>query len=203
MAELLAHCPGLKLLVTSRARLRLRWERTLPVLPLALPDGHAIETINALAQVPSVALFVARSRASHATFRLTPDNARAVAALCVHLEGLPLAIELAAARANVLAPAEMLGWLEHRLPALGWEASDVPTRQRSLRAAIAGSNDLLGRAEQALFRRLAVFAGGWTLEAAAAVTRLTELGLDPVEGMTRLMDVSLVQRSQSEDAGPR
>jgi predicted ATPase/transcriptional regulator with XRE-family HTH domain len=203
LAELLAACPGLKLLVTSRSRLRLRWEHTLTLAPLPVPDPQTPQTMEALAALPAVALFVERARASNPTFALTAANQPAVAALCRHLEGLPLALELAAARANVLAPAQMLTWAEHRLPVLGWDAPDLPSRQQSLRATLEWSYALLTEAEQALFRRLAVFADGWTLEAAEAVTEPWELGLDPLDGLTRLSDASLVQVRQSEDEEPR
>jgi predicted ATPase/transcriptional regulator with XRE-family HTH domain len=203
LAELLATCPGLKLLVTSRSRLRLRWEHMLTLAPLPVPNPETPQTMEALAAQPSVALFVERARASHPTFVLTADNQAAVAALCRHLEGLPLALELAAARANVLAPAQMLTWAEQRLPVLSWDAADVPSRQRSLRATLEWSYALLTEAEQALFRRLAVFPDGWTLEAVEAVAQLRGLGLDPLDGLTRLSDASLVQVCQSEDDEPR
>ncbi|HEX6655801.1 MAG TPA: LuxR C-terminal-related transcriptional regulator [Candidatus Limnocylindria bacterium] len=203
LAELLAACPGLKLLVTSRTRLRLRWEHIVPLLPLAVADPEMPPTVENLAAVPAVALFVERAQRSDPTFALTPENTAAVAALCRHLEGLPLALELAAARANVLAPAEMLAWAEQRLPVLSLDAPDLPTRQRSLRATLAWSSALLPAEDQALFRRLAVFAGGWTREAADAVTGMRELGLDPVEGLSRLSDASLVQVRQREDEGLR
>jgi predicted ATPase/DNA-binding NarL/FixJ family response regulator/DNA-binding XRE family transcriptional regulator len=203
VAELLAACPGLKLLVTSRTRLRLRWEHTLSLLPLEGPDPELPTTIEALGAVPAVALFVERAHASDPEFRLTPQNASAVAALCRHLEGLPLALELAAARANVLGPAEMLAWAEQRLPVLNWDAPDLPARQQSLRAALAWSYALLAPAEQALFRRLAVFPDGWSLEAATAVAQPQELGLDTLGGLSALVDASLVWTSPSGDGAPR
>jgi predicted ATPase/DNA-binding CsgD family transcriptional regulator/transcriptional regulator with XRE-family HTH domain len=203
LTELLAACPGLKLLVTSRSRLRLRWEHALPLAPLPVPDPDTPQTAEALAGLPAVALFVERARASNPGFALTAANGPAVAALCRHLEGLPLALELAAARANVLAPAQMLTWAEQRLPVLDWDAPDLPSRQRSLRATLAWSYALLPAAEQALFRRLAVFADGWTVEAVEAVTGPRELGLDALDGLTRLCDASLVQVRPSEDEEPR
>ena len=203
LAELLAACPRLRLLVTSRVRLRLRWEHTLPVPPLALPDPDVPPTAEDLAALPAVALFVERAQASSSTFTLTATNGPAVATLCRHLEGLPLALELAAARANVLAPSQMLTWAEQRLPALRWDAPDLPTRQRSLRATLAWSYALLPAAEQALFRRLAVFAHGWTPEAAEAVTGMRELGLDALEGQARLSDASLIQVRPADDEEQR
>src|SRR5205823_5984582 len=109
----------------------LRWEHTLPVQPLAAPDPELPPTLEAVAAAPAVALFVERAQASDPTFALTPENAAAVAALCRHLDGLPLALELAAARANVLSPAAMLAWAEHPLPVLSWDAPDLPDRQQS------------------------------------------------------------------------
>jgi non-specific serine/threonine protein kinase len=203
VAELLAAGPAHKLLVTSRTRLRLRWEHTLPVAPLSVADRHTPPTVEAIAAVPAVALFVERARASDPAFALTPQNAPAVAALTEHLEGLPLALELAASRANVLAPTEMLRWTERRLPALDGDAPDLPSRHRSLRAAVAWSYGLLPAAAQALFRRLAVFAGGWTRSAAAAIADNGDLGLDPVAELTRLVDASLVQVTTRADGGRR
>jgi len=159
--------------------------------------------VEALAAVPAVACFLERAQASNPAFALTPDNAPAVAALCRHLEGLPLALELAAARANVLAPAEMLAWAEQRLSVLSWDAPDLPARQQSLRAALGWSYALLRPAEQALFRRLAVFPDGWTLEAATAVAQPQALGLEPLRGASALVDASLVCAGPGEDDAPR
>jgi len=203
MGELLSACPGLKLMVTSRMRLRLRFEHTLLLWPLAVPVPDTAPTVADLAAVPAVALFVERAQASDPAFALTSENASAVAELCRHLEGLPLALELAAARANVLAPAEMLAWAEQRLPALRWDAPDLPTRQQSLRAALAWSYALLAPAEQALFRRLAVFPTAWTLEAATAIAQPEALGLDPLGVLSALVDASLVCAEQGEDGAQR
>jgi predicted ATPase len=134
---------------------------------------------------------------------LTDSNAEAIAALCRQLEGLPLAIELAAARASVLTPAEILAWTRRQLPVLGWDAPDLPPRQQTLRATIAWSYDLLETAEQELFQRLSVFAGDWTMEAAVAVTRMDRLGLNPVSALGRLVDASLVEVTQNEAEGSR
>jgi predicted ATPase/DNA-binding CsgD family transcriptional regulator len=198
LADLLATCPGVKLLVTSRSRLRLRWEHVVPLQPLTCVGPHAQPSVAAAAALPGVALFVERAQSSCPEFALTPDNVCAVASLCCHLDGLPLAIELAAARANLLSPDEMLGWSEHRLPVLRWEAQDVPVRQHSLRGALEWSYALLSSAEQALFRRLAVFAGSWTLQAAAAVTQVESVGLHPAIGLAALVDASLVQITRPE-----
>jgi predicted ATPase/DNA-binding XRE family transcriptional regulator len=203
LASLLAACPGLKLLVTSRARLRLRWEHTLPLAPLAVPAAEEPQTLETLAAIPAVALFVDRARAANPAFALTAQNAPAVAALCRYLDGLPLALELAAARANVLGPTEMLSCIGGRLPALSWDAPDLPERHQSLRTAMDGSYGLLPAAEQALLRRLAVVAGGWTHEAAVAIASLGEQEQDTMEGLGRLIDASLVQVSPDPADGPR
>jgi predicted ATPase/DNA-binding NarL/FixJ family response regulator/transcriptional regulator with XRE-family HTH domain len=203
VAGVLAACPGVKLLVTSRTRLSLRWEHSLPLAPLPVPESPLPPTVETLAAVPAVALFLERVRASNPAFALTAENAAAVAALCQHLEGLPLALELAAAGANVLTPAEMLAWVEQRPLLLSWDAPDLPARQQSLRAALEWSYTLLAPAEQAYFRRLAVFPDGWTLEAAAAVGLLEAPGLDPLGAVSALVDASLVSAGPGEDGAPR
>jgi predicted ATPase len=203
VAGVLGACPGVKLLVTSRVRLRLLWEHTLPVGPLPIPGEDEPHTLETLAEVPAVACFVERAQAANPAFALTAENAPAVAALCRHLDGLPLALELAAARANMLTPAAMLQWVEHRLPALGWDAQDRPARHQSLGAALDGSYGLLSEADQALFRRLAVFAGVWTPAAAAAVAQLDGPTADPVEAIGRLVDASLVQVSGDAAGSPQ
>ncbi|MDQ3692994.1 MAG: LuxR C-terminal-related transcriptional regulator [Chloroflexota bacterium] len=176
IATLLAACPALTVLATSRERLRLHGERELAVPPLAVPNRARADSTAELAGVAAVRLFVERSRDVEAAFVLTPDNAGAVAELCRRLDGLPLAIELAAARAKVLPPHALLARLERRLPLLIGANRDTPERQRTLRDAIAWSHDLLTPAEQTLFRRLAVFAGGFTLDAAEVVVSTMPAG---------------------------
>jgi predicted ATPase/DNA-binding CsgD family transcriptional regulator len=200
--ELMAVAPGLKILVTSREPLHLRAERTFAVTPLPLPALDPLLQPERLASVPSVALFVRRAQAVNADFALTTRNAPAVARICVRLDGLPLAIELAAARSNVLTPEDILARLQgapHTTPlqVLRWDAQDLPPRHRTLHAAIDWSHDLLGSGEQALFRRLAVFVGGCTLEAAEAVCAY---GLDL---LSSLVDKSLVQVAQRGEDGRR
>jgi predicted ATPase/class 3 adenylate cyclase len=190
-AALLAVCPDLAILTTSREPLHVRVEREVAVAPLPLPNPNQLPPLGDLAAVPSVALFVEKARAASATFALTVENAEAIAAICHRLDGLPLAIELAAARVKVLPPGVLLARLEHRLPLLTGGARDLPARQRTLRQTMAWSYDLLVPLEQALFRRLAVFAGGWTLDAAEEVTN-PDNDLDVLAGMTSLADKSLI-----------
>jgi non-specific serine/threonine protein kinase len=179
IADLLTACPDLKILATSRVVLHLSDEHDLPVAPLALPEAEG-RSLNEVASSPAVRLFVARAQAASPAFALTEANTAAVAAICARLDGLPLAIELAAARVHALPPAALLARLERpegtRLPLLTGGARDRPDRLRTMRDAIAWSYDLLDAGEQALFRRLSVFAGGCTLEAAEAVCASWETG---------------------------
>ncbi|HEU4919483.1 MAG TPA: LuxR C-terminal-related transcriptional regulator [Candidatus Limnocylindrales bacterium] len=190
LGGLIASSPELTVLVTSREPLRLRWERTLPLQPLALPDVRHLPPVEDLARVPAVALFVERARASAPAFELSDANAAPVAELCVRLDGLPLAIELVAARAAQFGPAATLDRLARRLPVPGAAMRDAPVRQRSLRATLEWSLDLLEPAERTLFRRLAVFAGGWDLAAAGAVAG--DVLPDVLGGLTSLADKSLI-----------
>jgi non-specific serine/threonine protein kinase len=198
---LLEACPGLVVLATSRVALRLRWEHELAVPPLALPDLGRLPDVETLAGVPAVALFVARARAARPDFALDDANAAAVAALCAGLDGLPLALELAAARTKVLPPGALLERLDRRLHLLTGGARDRPPRQRTLRAAVAWSHDLLDEAERVLFRRLAVFAGGCTLDAAAAVAAAGGDELGVLDGLGVLVDSSLVRRTDGARPG--
>jgi predicted ATPase/class 3 adenylate cyclase len=203
LEELLAAAPGLLVVATSRVALALRGEQEYLVPPLELPDPGRLPDLDALAGNEAVRLFVERAQAVRPGFRLTDRNARAVAEICARLDGLPLAIELAATRTKVLAPEEMLPRLRQRLAILTAGARTLPDRQRTLRDAIAWSYDLLGDAEQRLFARLTVFTGGWTLAAAAAVCDPEELGLDPLDGLTSLVDQSLVRRTTPPGGQPR
>ncbi|MFL5733109.1 MAG: ATP-binding protein, partial [Chloroflexia bacterium] len=197
VADLLARCPALKVLVTSRAVLRLRGEREFPVPPMALPGADRPAWPEELAQYEAVALFVERALDAKPDFALTSKNAGAVGEICRRLEGLPLAIELAAARIKVLPPEGILARLESRLNLLVGGALDLPPRQRALRSAIAWSYNLLDAQEQTLFGKLAVFVSGCTLGAAAAVTG----SLDALEGLSALVDKSLLRQSEAETAG--
>jgi predicted ATPase/DNA-binding CsgD family transcriptional regulator len=201
IARLLGNNRGLTVLATSREPLRLRWERTLPLGPLPVPDPDPrhLPPLEELARIPAVALFLDRARAVRPQFSLTPENAPAVALLCVRLDGLPLAIELAAARAALLGPAAILSRLERHLPLPRTGGHDAPERHQTIRGAISWSYDLLSPEEQALFRSVGVFAGGWTLDAAEAVCHQA----DVLDGLASLADKSLVQVTVQPDGEPR
>jgi predicted ATPase/DNA-binding CsgD family transcriptional regulator len=213
---LLTGAPGLQLLVTSRVPLGLRAEQVYVVPPLALPDLEHLPAPAELAHVAAVRLFLERARALGTPIELTTRNARDVAELVAHLDGLPLAIKLAAARVRLLSPRMILERLGERLSLLHWEARDLPERQRTLAAAIAWSYELLSEVDQALFRRIGVFAGGFTLEAAEAVSGAMDHGQpaigeyptplfagDVLEGLAMLVDSSLVVSDPDEHDGRR
>ena len=201
--QVLARAPGLKVLATSREPLRIREETVVAVGPLALPEAGAPSDPDTLATVPAVALFVACARDTRPGFELTIANAAAVAEICRRLDGLPLALQLAAARLTVLSPAALLARLERRLPLLTRGPRDLPERQQTLRAAIAWSYDLLGAAEQRLFRQLAVYAGGFTLEAVEALTEGGPDEIDPLEAISTLVGQSVVFVQPLEETTPR
>ncbi|MGH2533226.1 MAG: ATP-binding protein [Thermomicrobiales bacterium] len=241
VADLMASCPNLKTLVTSRAPLHIRGEHELPVHPLGLPDcppsaltEHAgpLEPPEALARYPAVTLFVQRARDVNPEFALTAANAPAVVRLCRHVDGLPLAIELAAAWIKILPPAALLARFERSRDSAGPQglslqlltggARDLPARLRTMRDAIAWSHDLLGPEDQRLFRRLAVFAGGFTLDAAETVRGDQVSGVgsqgesapssptpDPrlltptLDGLASLVDKSLLLRAAGVEDVPR
>jgi predicted ATPase len=204
LSELLALAPGLKILVTSRAALRVHDENEFPLPPLSVPDRKATPSVQALSQYPAIALFVQRAAAVKPDFGLTEENASAVVEICARLDGLPLAIQLAAARIKVLPPSAMRTRLASRLQLLTSGARDLPARQQTLRQAIDWSYDLLSEPEQKLFRRLSVFVGGFTLEAAESVCDTKQdLGLDMLDGMASMVDKSLVRQMEQADAEPR
>ena len=165
--------------------------------PLALPDPARPPDLDALGRSEAVRLFVDRAQAVRPGFRLTADNATAVAELCARLDGLPLAIELAATRVKLLPPAQLLPRLRQRLSLLTSGGRTLPDRQRTLRGAVAWSHDLLSAPERRLFDRLSMFTGGWSLEAAEAVADPAELGLDTLDGLTSLVDQSLVLSAEA------
>jgi predicted ATPase len=192
---------GLKVLVTSRAPLRVYGEYEFPVPPLAVPDPQQVHSLSALAGNPSVCLFAQRATAVKPDFQLNAENASDVAEICSRLDGLPLAIELAAARMKMLPLSGILARLQSRLQLLTTGARDLPERQKTLRNAIDWSYDLLNEAEQKLLRRLAVFWGGCTLEGAEAVCNTADdLGADIFDVISSLLDKSLiVQRQRDND----
>ena len=194
VARLLAGAARLRIVVTSRIPLHLSTEQEYPVPPLAIPDPDTPTEVESLSRVAAVALFVERARRVRPDFELTQDNAAAVAAICRAMDGLALAIELAAARVKVLTPSMMLARLEHALPILSGGSVDLPARQRTLRATIEWSCQLLDAPQRALFERLTVFFGGWTADAAEQVIDPAgELGLDILDGLSALVDQSLVR----------
>jgi predicted ATPase/DNA-binding CsgD family transcriptional regulator len=204
LLELLANCPYLKLLVTSRAVLHVSIEYDFPIPPLELPDLAHLPGREQLTEYAAVALFIQRAQAIKPDFQITDANASCIAAICTRLDGLPLAIELAAARINLLPPHALLARLEHRLHLLTSGARDVPARQRTLRNTLEWSYTLLDAAEQRLFRRLSIFAGGCTLDALEAT--YTTLGDDSgqiLDGVASLIDNSLLQQTEQEGEEPR
>jgi predicted ATPase len=195
VAALLAVGTNLKIMVTSRAALHVYGEHEFTVPPLALPDSRSMPPVEVLSQYPAVALFVQRAVAVKPDFELSRENGPAVIEICARLDGLPLAIELAAARVKVLSPSSMRTRLASRLQLLTGGARDLPHRQQTLRAAMDWSYDLLSAAEQKLFRRLSVFVGGCNLEAVEAVCDTKrDLDLDLLDGMASMVDKSLVQQ---------
>jgi predicted ATPase/DNA-binding XRE family transcriptional regulator len=202
VADLLGACPRVAVLATSRAPLHLRGEQEFPVAPLALPDPNRLSQVAYLARVPAVTLFLQRAHAVRPDFALDERNAGLVVAICRRVDGLPLALELTAARMKALPPAKLLSLLTHRLPLLTEGPRDAPARQRTLRDAIAWSYDLLPPAQQALFRRLSVFADGFTLEAAATVAAGGDT-LATLDGLGGLIDQSLVRQEEGPEGEPR
>ncbi|MFN2590349.1 MAG: adenylate/guanylate cyclase domain-containing protein, partial [Actinomycetota bacterium] len=198
VSTLLGAAPNVRFVVTSRSALRVQGERVFPVPPLEIRNGHGSGVD--LLRSEAIALFADRAAAVDPSFRVDEDNASVVAEICRRLDGLPLAIELAASRLRLLAPAALLERLDRALPLLASRSRDLPERQRTLRGAIEWSHDLLTPSLQTLFRRICVFAGGFTIEAAGAVGdpdgELDEDVLDALEG---LYDTSLVRRVPKVD----
>ncbi len=204
LVELLQACSELKMLVTSRVRLHVSGEYEFPVQPLTVPDPKHLPENDTLMEYAAVALFVQRTQAIKPDFQLRAGNARAIAEICLRLDGLPLALELAAARIKLLSPQALLARLSHRLQVLTGGVQDAPVRQQTLRNTIAWSYDLLTAQEQRFFRRLSVFSGGCTLEAAEAVCQAgTEQASSVLEGVMSLLDKSFVQQTEREGEEPR
>ena len=204
VAELLAACPKLKFMVTSRVRLHVQAEREWAVPPLALPNPKDPPDLEALSQCEAVALFIERAQTVKADFALTGKNAAAIATICQQVDGLPLAIELAAGRSKLFSPQALLPHLKDRLKLLVGGARDLPSRQQTLRGTIAWSYDLLEEDEKRLFRRLAIFVGGCTLEAAEAICNAHgDLEEDVLDAVARLVDKSLLRQGAEIDGEPR
>ncbi|MBC7811992.1 MAG: tetratricopeptide repeat protein [Burkholderiales bacterium] len=202
IAELLAACPWLKLLATSRSPLRIRQERQMPVSPLAVPDLAHLPDVESMAHYSAVTLFMERAQAVQPDFSINTENAPTVAAICARLDGLPLAIELISARIKILSPVALLKRLGGPLMLQSDGLRDVEARHRTLNAAISWSYQLLSADEQTLFRRLGIFVGGWTLEAAGAVC-LENLRLNLLDGMASLLDKNLVKQNMRSEGEPR
>jgi predicted ATPase/class 3 adenylate cyclase len=209
IADLLTVAPTLKVLITSRSRLRLSGEREFVVPPLTLPDRKPLPPLERLTQYEAVQLFIERAQAAKTDFVVTSANAPAIADICARLDGLPLAIELAAARIKLFAPAALLARLTHRLTLLIDGPQDLPARQQTLRAAISWSYDLLDASQQILFARLAVFAGGCAIEAAETICDLTgdpestTVQVPIFDGLSALLDQSLLRQMEDPHGEPR
>jgi predicted ATPase/DNA-binding CsgD family transcriptional regulator len=206
--EVLLVCPKVKALITSRAALRVQGEHEFPVLPLSFPDLHALSQVpvaDILDRYAAIALFMQRAQALLPQFQLTSENVRAIADICIRLDGLPLAIELAAARIKLLPPQALLMRLSQRLVVLTDGARTLPERQQTLRNTLQWSNDLLNADEQRLFRRMAVFIGGCTIEAITAVCGVgrRELTSDVISRVSSLLNHSLVYQTKQEGEEPR
>jgi predicted ATPase/tRNA A-37 threonylcarbamoyl transferase component Bud32 len=204
LTELLALASGLKILVTSRAALHVYNEQEFPAPPLALPDVRVEASAEELGKFSAISLFVQRAAAAKPDFALTEENAPIVAEICARLDGLPLAIELAAARVKLLSVSAMRARLASSLQLLTGGARDLPARQQTLRQAIDWSYDLLPEPEQKLFRRLAVFRGGCALDAVEAVCDAkSDLGIDVLDGMSSMVNKSLIRQVEQSDGEPR
>src|SRR5688572_907376 len=203
VAELLSYSPHLKVLTTSREVLHLYDEHSFPVPPLAFPEPKHLPPLEQLTQYEAVRLFIQRALAVKPDFQVTNDNAPAVAEICVRVDGLPLALELAAARVRLLPPEAILTRLEHRLPLLTGGARDIPVRHQTLHNTIEWSYNLLNEEEQRLFRRLAVFQGGSTLDAVEVVCNADKsLATDLVDVVASLVDKSLLRQAGTMDQEP-
>ena len=204
LSELLSGCPQLKMLVTSRAVLHIRGEHEFPVPPLELPDLTHLPGSEALSQFGSVALFLQCAQTARLDFQMNPASTHTIAEICVRLDGLPLAIELAAARIKVLSLQALLTRLGHRLQVLTSGAQDAPVRQQTLRNTLAWSYDLLDVEEQQFFRRLSIFVGRFTLaDAEGLSTVLGDTSAEVLDGVASLMDKSLLRQVEQEGEEPR
>jgi predicted ATPase/class 3 adenylate cyclase len=204
VSDLLRAAPDLKVVVTSRVSLLVGGEHEYPVPPMAMPDPHRLPALDALSEYESIDLFLQRARSVKPDFALTDDNAPVIVKICVRLDGLPLAIELAAARTRLLSPNEILTRLDQSLSLLSKPGRDVPQRQRTLIDAIGWSYDLLDPKLQTLFRRLGIFRGGWTLDDVEAVADPDgALGIDVIDGLETLIGSSLVRVMNADETQTR
>lgn len=208
LAELLDACPGLKIMVSSRAVLHIRGESLFFVQPLKLPQSKHLAAREDLTRYSAIALFLERARAAKPDFKATTSNIQTLANICIRLDGLPLALELAAARIKILSPQGLLARLENRLQILTSTQQDIPARQQTLRNTLAWSYDLLNAQEQRLFRQLAIFVEGCTLEAAEALCKRSEDGpiensFSVLDGITSLIDKSLLHQHIQDEEEPR
>ena len=204
VADLLSIAPSLKIVVTSQASLHVYGEHEFCVPPLGLPNPKSLPPVDVLSRMPAVALFVERAKAVKGHFALTKENAPSIAAICARLDGLPLAIELAAARIKLLSPSTMLARLESCLDLLTGGARDMPIRQQTLRGTVDWSYRLLNTQEQILFRRLSVFMGGCTLDGVEAVCDTKgDLGVDVLDCMASLVDKSLIRQIDQHEGETR
>ena len=204
LSDLTAACPHLTILVTSRAPLRLYGEREFPLFPLPLPDLNHLPAREVLSQYAALTLFVERAQAIKLDFAMTEANARSIAKICTRLDGLPLAIELAAARIRLLSPQALLARLNHRLELLSGGARDLPDRHQTMRATIAWSYNLLTPPEQQLFRLLSIFAGGCTLQAAEALARAAGIEANIIlDGISTLLENHLLRQVEQSDGESR
>jgi predicted ATPase/tetratricopeptide (TPR) repeat protein len=204
VVELMESCPKLRFVVTSRAPLRVRGERELFVPPLGVPLTSGNLDLQIVSQYTAVQLFIQRATSIKPDFAITNENAPAVAEICHRLDGLPLAIELAAARIKMMTPRELLSRLENSFDVLRGGVRELPERQQTLRDAIGWSYDLLSDSTKKLFRRLSVFVGGWTMDAAEQVCNVdNDLGFEIMDAMETLVDNSLLIQSQDVDGQTR
>lgn len=203
LADLLTAGPTLTILATSRAPLRLRGEREYPIASLTLPSLNRLPTVADLADNPAIELFVARVADVSPTFALTRANAATIAAICRRFDGLPLALELAAARLRLLSPTDLLARLDRALPLLSGGPRDLPARQRTMRDTIAWSHDLLTTEEQGLFRCLAPFVGSWDFVAAKAIAAGAIGDADILSSLASLIEQSLVVAETTDEGDSR
>jgi predicted ATPase len=203
IGELISDSINLKILVTSRVRLYLRLEREYILSPLELPSDKKLSATE-LSEYPAIALFIERAKAAKSSFELTEENAHILAEICRKLDGLPLAIELAAVRVKILSPQAILIRLTNRLKLLTGGARDLPERQKTIRAAIAWSYDLLKEEEKNLLNRLAIFAGSFTLEGAETIVAVKgDLKVDVLDAVASLVDKSLLTQREQAEGEPR